>query len=216
MWRLLRAEVAYNRIGWLVSYAIAVAALAWAVAWGAAMEQVQIEQFAANSTLIYLITVAGMLSAFDKYKRGRLHSQLPIARWQAGLSVLVHALLFYVGTILLWVTPSILQPEGVTASTLWGLLSLAGSVLSFVTLMIINTHAGFFNNTLTKYIIYLIPIFVLFAVAVLHAGGQFMAVARFLGRHFHSPTGAVALNGLWLGLTGACLIVFERRASYLA
>lgn len=212
MWKIFNAEIRYHKLVLTIAYTIAMLFFVAAALW----RDWDIFGYMANTAITYFIAMGVIGSESDKEKRVRYHAGLPVTPTQLGLVDLIYVTLFQFGMILLWVILLFFKPQSATATTIWGMLSLNGLLLSLVNVLIIHTHLGFYGEKKYKRITYGILLALASLVVGLVYFGHINAVARFLWRHFRSVSGALVSTLLWLGLSYLSVVIFVRRKSYLA
>ncbi len=90
MWKILKAELAYHKFGFLLAYMLALI--------------IQIGEFytqIASSMIIFFIAIGIMGSASDKEKRDRFHSLLPIPIKQLAFIRMVFVVVFQFGFLVI-------------------------------------------------------------------------------------------------------------------
>jgi len=212
MWQILKAELDYTKESWMFAYVITLLFFIAATYW----ESWDVFGYAANTTIVYLITMAIVGSEADKEQRTRYYALLPIVPQQLAIMDLLYVTFFQLGMFLLWLCMLLFKPANATASTVWGLLSQNGLLLSVVTIFIIHHHLGFFGAKKYNRITYGILLALALLVVGLDYFGHMNAMAKFLWRHYMSVSGALVSTLLWLGLSYLSVIIFVCRKSFLA
>jgi hypothetical protein len=209
MWPLLKSELRYSKHAWMSGYGACAIFLAMAVAgrWG-------LVSFVAYTTIAYVVALARIGIEADTQQRTRANALLPLRPRQLALTELAYVTLFQLGIVLFWITLLAFKAQPLRASTVWGLISHNGFILSVTAVFIIHTHLGFYR---TRYISlkYLLWLAVVGAIALLAYLKQLEAVPGYFLRHGTDWSGALASTLLWLGLSYLSVAVYVRRRSYL-
>lgn len=204
MWQIFKADLAYNKLGFLIAYALALI-----IRFGGFFPPL------AASMIIFFIAIGMMGSQSDKEKRDRLHSLLPIPIKQLAFIRLAFVAIFQFGFVVILVSHFLSTYFGKDNSAFWSILVANGFILSVINIFIIYSELGFFNKK--RYLFTFLGII----IGVLN----FIALGFFLGylRSFvirsefgKTPIHALIFNGIALGMFYLSYVLFIRRKSYLA
>lgn len=205
MWKIFKAELSYNKFGFLLAYMLALI--------------IQIGEFytqIASSMIIFFIAIGIMGSASDKEKRDRFHSLLPIPIKQLAFIRMVFVIVFQLGFLVIQFSHFFSTYFGKDNSAFWGILVANGFILSVINIFIIYTDLGFFNTKKYRFIFLGIIAFILIALAlILYLG--FLRTFFVMGTSFaKSPLDALIFNLICFGMFYLSYVLFIRRKSYLA
>lgn len=204
MWQIFKAELSYNKFGFLIAYA-----LAFIIHFGGFYPQI------ASSMVIFFIAIGMMGSQSDKEKRDRLHSLLPIPIKQLAFIRLAFVFVFQLGFVVILLSHFFSAYFGKDNSAFWSILVANGFILSVINVFIIYTELGFFNKKRYRFTFLGIIIGVLNFIAL----GIFLGYLRsfVIGSEFgKTPIHALIFNGICLGMFYLSYTLFIRRKSYLA
>jgi hypothetical protein len=205
MWQIFKAELSYNKIGFLIAYVLALI--------------FQIGEFYTqilSSMIIFFIAVGIMGSESDKEKRDRFHSLLPLPIKKLALIRMIFVVAFQVGFLAILLIKFFNTQFGTNNSAFWSILFANGFILSVINIFIIYTELGFFNTK--KYRIILLGFIAIVLTAITLAAYQGLFRTFFVtGSNFaRSPLDALIINLICIGMFYFSYTLFIRRKSYLA
>ena len=205
MWRIFKAELAYNKFGFLIAYVLALI--------------FQIGEFytqITSSMIIFFIAIGIMGSESDKEKRDRFHSLLPLPIKQLALIRMIFVLAFQVGFLVILLIKFFNTQFGTNNSVLWSILIANGFILSVINIFVIYTELGFFNTIKYRFILLGIIAIILIGLSLaLYMG--FLRTVFATGSNFaKSPFDALIINFICIGMFYFSYALFIRRKSYLA
>jgi len=205
MWEILKAELSYNKFGFLIAYVLALI--------------IQIGEFytqIASSMIIFFIAIGIMGSESDKEKRDRFHSLLPLPIKKLAFIRMVFVVAFQLGFLVILFSHFFSTYFGTDNSYFWSILVANGFILSVINIFIIYTELGFFNTKKYRFIFLGIIAIILIGLALaLYLG--FLRTAFIMGSNFaKSPLDALIFNLACLVMFYLSYTLFIRRKSYLA
>lgn len=205
MWKIFKAELSYNKFGFLIAYVLALI--------------VQIGEFytqLASSMLLFFIGIGMMGSASDKEKRDRFHSLLPIPIKKLAFIRMVFVIVFQLGFLVILISHFFSSYFGKDNSTFWTIFIANGFILSVINIFIIYTELGFFNTKKYRFILLAIIAIILIGLSLaLYMG--FLRTAFVTGSNFaKSPIDALISNLICFSMFYLSYVLFIRRKSYLA
>jgi hypothetical protein len=205
MWQILKAELAYNKFGFLIAYVLALI--------------IQIGEFytlIASPMIIFFIAIGIMGSASDKEKRERFHSLLPISIKRRAFIRLAFVIVFQLGFLVIQFSHFFSTYFGKDNSAFWSILVGNGFILSVINIFIIYTDLGYFNTKKYRLIFLCIIAIILIALALILFLG-FLRSVFVMGSNFaKSPLDALIVNLICFGMFYLSYVLFIRRKSYLA
>ncbi len=205
MWRILKAELSYNKSGFIIAYMLALI--------------VQIGEFytqVTSSMLIFFIAIGIMGSQSDNEKRDRFHSLLPIPIYKLAFIRMVFVVVFQLGFLVILISHFFSTYFGRDNSTFWTILIANGFILSVINIFIIYTELGFFNTKKYRFIFLGIIALMLIALALALYLGFFRTVFVVGANFAKSPLNALVSNLICFGMFYLSYVLFIRRKSYLA
>ena len=205
MWEIFKAELSYNKFGFLIAYVLALI--------------IQIGEFytqIASSMIIFFIAIGIMGSESDKEKRDRFHSLLPIPIKKLAFIRMIFVFVFQLGFLIILFSHFFSTYFGTDNSYFWSILVANGFILSVINLFIIYTELGFFNTKKYRFIFLgVIAIILIGLTLALYLG--FLRTAFVMGSNFtKSPLDALIFNLVCLVMFYLSYTLFIRRKSYLA
>jgi len=205
MWKILKADLAYNKFGFLIAYVLALI--------------IQIGEFyilIASPMIIFFIAIGIMGSASDKEKRERFHSLLPIPIKRLAFIRLVFVIVFQLGFLAIQFSHFFSTYFGKDNSAFWSILVANGFILSVINIFIIYTELGFFNTRKYRFFLLGIIAFIHIALALTIYWG-FLRSLFIMGSSFaKSPLDALIFNLICFAMFYFSYVLFIRRKSYLA
>ncbi len=216
MWRMIKADIAYNRALFIVLYsALFVAVVINAVRLGFAE--------ILSSLMFFSVVMIGIVAGIEEVKtnRVRFFSGLPIAVRQLGVMRYPVFVAYWMSLMALLFLSSLLSRQGhVGLDYLWWILTRTGSMFIMVACMDLGQDLPFCvkdkgPGLALKWIVILFGIFggpfVYFATNPRRQSDQiFKALSKFFG----TSTGAIGLVLFSLGLMVLSIWVYEQRKSY--
>jgi hypothetical protein len=205
MWKILKADLAYNKFGLVIAYLLALI--------------IQFSEFYTlipSPIIIFFIAVGIMGSQSDKEKRERFHSLLPISIKRLAFIRLVFVIVFQFGFLVIQFSHFFTTYFGKDNSAFWSILVGNGFILSVINIFIIYTDLGFFNTKKYRLIFLGIIALILIALALIFFLG-FLRSDFVMGSNFaKSPLDALIFNLICFGMFYLSYVLFIRRKSYLA
>ncbi len=224
MWRILKAEILYDRSRLLVVFMFCLMSLVtiwFGVKW---------ERNVPPMTMLILF-VSALVAAYAGeggrifYKRDRLHVSQPVSLWQIGLSHLCYPLLVWIFILIVfkgsYTVLSFISATTRTIPSLLQIITLSGLFLIISsTVLLARDLSNIFMKKSLQIIIYVIG-YLLFIGALLPfyivtnffgAFGEQTRLQSFMRVLFESPSAFLILGA---GLSVLSLFVFMRRNSYV-
>ena len=205
MWQILKADLSYNKFGFLIAYALALI-----IHFGGFYPQI------ASSTIIFFITIGIMGSASDKEKRNRLYSLLPIPIKQLAFVRLAFVIVFQLGFVVILVNHFLSTYFGKDNSAFWSILVANGFILSWINVFIIYSELGFFNKKKYRLTFLGIIAVVLILIALMLYLGYLRTFFVISTEIRKTPIDALILNVICFCMFYISYVLFIRRKSYLA
>jgi hypothetical protein len=216
MWRMIKADIAYNRTLFFILYSVLfVAVVINAVRPGFAE--------ILSSLMFFSVVMIGIVAGIEevKTKRVRFFSGLPIAVRQMGIMRYPVFVTYWVSLMVLLYLSILLSRQGhVGLDYLWWILTRTGSLFIYVACMDLGQDLPFClkdkgTGLALKWIAILFGIFggpfVYFATNSRRPSDQIFKV---LSEFFGTPADAIGLVLLSLGLMVLSIWVYEQRKSY--
>ena len=221
MWKILKAEISYNRFGLGIAFTIIL--LIFFSTLYFSVEGVY--TFMPNSAIAFAIAVAAMGSESDKEKRDRLYVLLPQTIKQHSIVRLLFMIVFQLTVFCLWLAVYFLINFFGDPSAIWTMISFNAFVIIMITLFAIYGDLGHFYTQKYRGIFFLTLITVLLLAYIQEP--DFNLVRLIEIRHatymvslyknlLSSPIGASLSSMLFLGVLSLSCLIFTRRKSYLA
>lgn len=148
MWRILKADLAYNKIIIFMAYGII-----FFLKFGELYQQIF------SSIIMAFIAIGIMGSKSDNERRERLQTLLPIPAKTISLARLLFVIIFQAGIFFLWITTSLIGPTGSAVLTINTMLSANALLLILINMLILYTDLGYYQKTIYKFMFW-IAIFV--------------------------------------------------------
>lgn len=205
MWKILKADLAYNKFGFLIAYVLAFI--------------IQIGEFntqIVSSMIIFFIAVGIMGSESDKEKRDRFHSLLPLPIKKLAFIRMVFVVAFQLGFLVILFSHFFSSYFGTDNSYFWSILVANGFILSVINIFIIYTELGFFNTKKYRFILLGIIAIVLIAITLAAYQGLFRTFFVTGSNFAKSPLDALIINLISIAMFYFSFALFIRRKSYLA
>ncbi len=221
MWKILKAEISYNRFGLGIAFTIILlfffATLYFSVE--------GVYTFMPNSVIAFAIAMAAMGSESDKEKRDRLYALLPQTLNQHSIVRLLFMLLFQLTIFCLWLAVYFLINFAEDPSAIWTMISFNAFVIITITLFAIYGDLGHFLTQKYRGIFFLVLIGVLLFAYIQQSDLNLIRLIEI--RHatymvslyknlLSSPFGAALSSILCLGVLSLSCLIFTQRKSYLA
>jgi hypothetical protein len=216
MWKMIRADIAYTRILFIVIYTAVLFAVITNAIIGNLEEQLAI-------WLFFSVVVIGITAGIEelKTKRIRFFVGLPISIRQLGIFRYSVFVPYWVSLmILLWLSTLISQHGHVNLDYLWWILTRTGTVFVWIACMNLSQDFTFVCKSkslgyLLKWIVLLFGVFGgPFVYFVTNVRYQSDPIFSLVSDVFLTPSGAIALFLLSLSLMALSVFVFELRKSY--
>jgi hypothetical protein len=226
MWKLLKAQIIYNKIVLIVGYLIFGSAfIAFVVQGWQEMDNsfpaLRAVLLAATATLFLFNTVR-----LQKEKRDRFHHTLSLNTWELGISRVLQIILFWLSLLSLILFAFVMRPSIFELKILWDLLSLTGFVLVMNAAPFIYRDLSYCFHAKSKKIMLVILyalmimagyfLFMLFIVSAesISISNDLVLVKKNFSNFINTFRGAVFFNLCGIILTGISLYVFSKRKTY--
>lgn len=215
MWKIIKAELSYNRIYLVLAYLATIGMWIAFVFDPAGMFQL----FGVPS----LFLMAAVYHFGIKERRERLFAVLPVAVKHRGLALsLPFTIFFHTAVLSAWITQFLRVPDDLANEyiPLSGVLALSGITVCIVLIVGIRFSLSFnkrksrwmANIVLWIFILGTVLLFFLFKISFDLNAEFYVFIRNFI---FHSPAVAVTVNVVCAGLMFASMIAYTRRKSFL-
>ncbi|HEX9973567.1 MAG TPA: hypothetical protein VGD14_15960 [bacterium] len=226
MWKLLKAQIIYNKIVLIVGYVIFGSAfIAFVIQGWQEMESsfpaLRAVLLAATATLFLFNTVR-----LQREKRDRFHHILSLSVWELGISRVLQIILFWLSLLSLVLFAFVLRPSTFELKILWDLLSLTGFVLVMNAAPYIYRDLSLCFHAKSKKVVLVILyvlmilvgyfLFMLFVVSAesISLSSDLVLVKKGFSSFINTFKGALFFNLCGIILTGISLYVFSKRKTY--
>ncbi len=216
MWKMMKADIAYDRVLFIFLYAVVFIAAAINVVFGNLEEQL-------STLMFFSVVVIGITSGIEeiKTKRIRLLAGLPVPIGQQGIFRYSVFVPYWVSLmILLWLSILISQHGHVSLDYLWWLLTRSGAMFIWIACMNLSQDLPFLFKTkgpghVLRWMNLLFGVFGgPFIYFVTNFRYQSDPIFSFVSDVLLTPTGALGLLFFSLSLIALSVYVYERRKSY--
>ncbi len=217
MWRMIKADIAYNRVLFIVLYSvISVAVVINSIRPGFAE--------ILSSLMFFSVVMIGIVAGIEevKTKRVRFFSALPVALRQLGILRYPVFVAYWLSLMVSLYLSSLLNRQGhVGLDYLWWILTRTGSMFIMVACMDLGQDLTFCvkdkgSGLALKWIAILFGIlggpFVYFATNPRRESDK---IFKALSEFFETSAGAIGLLLLSLGLMALSIWIYEQRKSYV-
>jgi len=182
-----------------------------------ALDKWDLNQFFTNSAIAFWVSTGIMRSKANKERRDRLYTLLPLPLTHLSRVRVLDVLLSKAYLLLYWIVFLLVRPAGFAIDKFWYMLSFSALAVSIVLGLKIHHDLGYFNHRKPRYVLY--TLFVVF-LAVLIWGGTNQEFQDYAARYHDQLTNNPYAFAVWavvlLALTRLSMVVFARRASYVA
>lgn len=224
MWKLLKAEINYNKIYLLMGYFLYITLFIIIAIWG------KIEHNLRDlSIALWAATLLGRFSGEiekTKSKRVRYHAIMPLNIRHIAMAPLIFTIFYWISIIVLFlISLLIVKPYWLGNNTLWALLPINGLILiGYAGFSVYNDLNGSLTSNNERIILHLIRFLILIA-------GYFLLLfyIDFMGLFTHSEllsreafaqlyfsrSGVIVLNLVGFVLAFLSVEVFARRRAYV-
>jgi len=226
MWKILKAQIQYNKIVLIISYLIFLSIYISFVVQG---WQEMDNSFPALRAV--LLAATAMLFLFNivrlhREKRDRFHHTLSLRNWELGISRVLQIITFWFSLLFLVLFAFVLRPSIFDLKTLWDLLSLTGFVLVMNAAPFIYRDLSYCFHAKSKKIVLVILyalmimagylLFMLFVVSVesISLSNDLVLVKKGFSNFINTFIGALFFNLCGIILTWISLLVFSKRKTY--
>lgn len=232
MWRIIKAELHYNKYLLLYPFCISLPLVLIRFTW-AIIENRMTSNFILNigiliTFIIILLMTYRVVKKSDE-KRIRFHVLLPISIYQICISQYLNGFIIWMGLVLYYFINHILPSTNtIIVRTMWGVLSMNGMCMIIYALHIINRDFQFlftrehilfkqYSDAFPSAIVALSAMSVGITFVIFTQGnlGSLFASKTFFVRFIFTPWGALAFNTVYLILFYASVKNFVRRRSFL-
>ena len=216
MWKMMKADIAYDRALFVFLCAVVFIAAAINVVFGNLEAQLA-------SLMFFSVVVIGITAGIEeiKTKRIRFLAGLPVPIGQQGIFRYSVFVPYWVSLmILLWLSTLISKHGHVSLDNLWWILTRSGTVFIWIVCMNLSQDLPFLFKTkgpgyILKWMILLFGViggpFVYFVTNFRY---QSDPIFSFVSDILMTPTGALGLFFFSLSLISLSVYVFERRKSF--
>ena len=226
MWKLLKAQIQYNKIILIIVYLIFLPICITFVVQG---WQEMDKSFPALRAV--LMATTAMLFLFNivrlqREKRDRFHFLVPLNIWKIAVSRVLQIILFWLSVLSLVLFAFVSRPSIFDLKILWDLLSLTGFVLVLNAAPFIYRDLSFCFQAKSKKVVLVIVytlmimagylLFMLFVVSAesISLSSDLVLVKKGFSSFINTFMGALFFNLCGIILTGISLFVFSKRKTY--
>ena len=226
MWKILKAQIEYNKIVLIISYLIFFSIYISFVVQG---WQEMDNSFPALRAV--LMATTSMLFLFNivrlyREKRDRFHHILSLSIWELGISRVLQVIVFWMSLLFLVFFVFVLRPSIFNMKILWDLLSLMGFVLVLNAAPFIYRDLSYCFHSKSKKVVLVIAyalmilagylLFMLFVVSVgsISLSSDLVLVKKNFSSFINTFSGALFFNLCGIILTGISLYIFSKRKTY--
>ncbi len=226
MWKILKAQIQYNKIVLTISYLIFFSVYISFVVQG---WQELDNSFPALRAVLMATTAMLFLFSIIKLhreKRDRFHHILTLNIWQLGISRPLHIITFWFSLLFLVLFAFLLRPSIFDLKILWDLLSLTGFVVALNAAPFIYRDLSYCFHSKSKKVVLIFVyalmilagylLFILFVVSVgsISLSNELVLLKQGFSNFINTFKGAFLFNLCGIILTGINLFVFSRRKTY--
>jgi hypothetical protein len=216
MWKLMKADITYNKVLFVFLYTVVFFAVVTNVIMGNLEEQMA-------TLMFFSVVVIGVTAGIEeiKTKQIRFFAGLPVPARKLGIFRYPVFVAYWTSLmILLWLSTLISQQGHVGLDYLWWILTRSGAVFVWIACMILSQDFPFCYRVKVlgyalKWAVLLFGVFggplVYFVTNPREQQEPFFSS---LSDVFLTPTGALGLFLLSLGMMALSVLVYEQRKSY--
>ena len=226
MWKILKAQIIYNKIILIIGFILIVSVFIPFVVQG---WQEMNNSFPALRAV--LLAATAMLFLFNivrlqREKRDRFHHILPLSNSELAISRLLQIIIFWLSLLFLVLFAFVLRPSIFDLKILWDLLSLTGFVLVLNAVPFIYRDLSYCFHAKSKKVVLVILyalmilagylLFMLFVVSAesISLSDDLVLVKKGFSNFINTFRGAAFFNLCGIILTGISLFVFSKRKTY--
>ncbi|UCC38550.1 MAG: hypothetical protein JSV96_12025 [Candidatus Aminicenantes bacterium] len=228
MWKLLKAEIVYNKVLLSIAYFIAVPTLIGSFIWGGwIFNKSQITGPAivlVHQVVFYAILfplIFGTKADRRNSKRTRFHAQLIFPIRQLGMIYIALPVLFWFTIVFLfWMICILVFADRIELYFLWQTLALTGFILIAASSALYHDLNYWLKGKFQKLIINIlgpvlfIALLFLYFAAILPPLKQLEPLNRSLYNFVFSPLGAIIFLVLGIIVAAFCVVIVAHRKSY--
>ena len=226
MWKILKAQLQYNKIILIISYLIFLSVYVSFVVQG---WQELDNSFPALRAVLMATTAMLFLFSIIKLhreKRDRFHHILALNIWQLGISRVLQIMAFWLSLLLLVLFVFVLRPSIFDLKILWDLLSLTGFVLVLNAAPFIYRDLSYCFQAKSQKVVLVIVyalmilagylLFMLFVVSAesISLSSDLVLLKKNFSSFINTFKGAVFFNLCGIIFTGISLYIFSKRKTY--
>jgi len=204
MWRILKAELSYNKLMLFIAYGLVIF-----LKFGTIYQEI------ISSLIIAFISIGIMGSESDKERRERLHVLLPIPIRKISFARLLFLIIFQSVMFILWMTTSAFETVENNQLVIWIMLTANALFLILINLLIIYTDLGFYLNKSWRYIFWGIVFLLVPVSAWLVYNGHLLLFLRGDAQTSSIILETLVYNFICLGFFYSSYKIFIARKSYL-
>lgn len=225
MWKILKAQLQYNKFILIFGYLIFLNVYAPYVIQGWRVEN----SFSALRAVLIATTAMLFLFSnlkFHREKRDRLHHMLALKIWQLGISRMLQIITLWFSFLFLVLFAFMLRPSILDLKILWDLLSLTGFVLILNAAPFIYRDLTYcFQKKSAKVVLVIVYVlmilagyflFMLFVVSArsISLSSDLVLVKKNFSSFINTFRGALIFNFIGIIFTGVSLFIFSKRKTY--
>jgi hypothetical protein len=229
MWRLLKAEIAYNKIFLVIAYSIAVPTLVFSFIWEGGIYQkgnfnspiIVIFHQMIFMTVLFPI-ILGVTIDRRGSKRARFHAQLIHPVRYLGIIYLSLTLIFWLSIVFLfWMVYPIVHPGSIESPLIWQTLSITGLmfVLASGPLYYDLNHClkGGAAKSILNFLgpILFVALVLLYYAAILPLVRNFSPINTMMSEFGSSPLGSILFLCMGSIMATLGIVIIGRRKTYV-
>ena len=226
MWKLLKAQIQYNKIILIIVYLIFLPVfIAFVVQGWQEMDKsfpALRAVLMAATTMLFLFNIV----RFQREKRDRFHFLVPLNIWKIAVSRLLQIIIFWLSVLSLVLFAFVLRPAVFDLKILWDLLSMTGFVFVLNAAPFIYRDLSFCFHSKSKKVVLVIAyalmilagylVFMLFVVSVgsISLSSDLVLVKKGFSSFINTFMGALFFILCGIISTGISLFIFSKRKTY--
>ncbi len=204
MWRILKADLAYNKLVLFIAYS-----LVFFLKFGALYQEIF------SSLIIAFIAIGIMGSESDKERRERLQMLLPIPAKTLSASRLLFVIIFQAGMFILWMITALVEPCGSLLLTICIMFIANALFFILINSLILYTDLGFYRNKRYRYIFWAVVLIIAPAIAWIFYNGKVLFFLQENASMTAVVIETIVYNLICLAFFFVNYKVFLGRSSYL-
>lgn len=226
MWKILKAQIDYNKIVLAVSYLVFLPIYISFIVQG--WQEID-SSFPALRAVLLAVTAILLLFniiRLQREKRDRFHHILALSPWKLGISRELLIIIFWISVLFLVSFAFVLRPAIFDLKKLWDLLSLTGFVLIMNAAPFLYLDLNFCFQARSKKValviiatLMIIALYFLLMLFIISTGAfsisdSLLSIRNEFSNFIHSGMGALCFNLCAMLITGLSVLVFSKRRTF--